>query len=414
MGFRAGQTGRQQVVKRIGACRFRLSAFLFLAACCLLSGCGGTPEPVPVWIGHLSPLSGPEEAVGESSQRGILLAVEEANKDPEHKGAGRPVRVRHTDTTGNPEAFGAEIPRLINVNVPRVVALIGGFNAREIKEFKRLDRNSVFLVSPTGRVNESAGDHVFFTGLSPAQQGEALARLAADQGWAQVVVLVNEDETSGRSRALAAVFQEKFPALLAKKHPGLKSAAAGPRRYGEDDSLPKRAQVIKKELAGAEKSGAFKPDAILVAGKVADVKKLRAELGSTRVPVLFGGAEGSLRELLEEQETSNGVYLATAFAVDGGTDAIKEFVQKFTKRFGKAPDVHAALAYDDARLLFEALRQARSPDSYLARKALADVKDFAGLTGPLSFDKDQQARRDVFIVRIDAGKATRIKRYKAE
>src|SRR5262249_3466190 len=145
-----------------------------------------------------------------------------------------------------------------------------------------------------------------------------------------------------------------------------------------------------------------------------DVKVLREELGSTRVPILFGGVEGSLQELLEEQETSSGIFLATAFAVDAGTDAVKAFVQKYKERFGEEPDVHAALAYDDARLLFEAFRQARTADSSAARKALAEVKDFAALTGPLSFDKNQQARRVVFIVHLESGKARPVKRYKAE
>jgi branched-chain amino acid transport system substrate-binding protein len=387
---------------------------LVLAALVLLEGCGGTPEPAPVWIGHFAPLSGPEKAIGENARRGILLAVEEANTDPDHKGAGRPVRVRHADTHGDPRAFGAEVTRLITVNAPRVAALIGGLNVEEIKEFKRLDRGNVFLVSPMGRVNESTGDRVFFTGLSPAQQGEALARLAAEQGWAHVVVLVNEDEPSGQFRAVADVFREKFPALLSKKHAKLKPVVAGPRRYGKDNPLQKRAQAIKKELAGGGEANRLKSTALLVAGKPADVKVLREELGSTTVPILFGGVEGSLQELLEEQETSSGIFLATAFAVDAGTDAVKNFVQKYKEKFGEEPDVHAALAYDDARLLFEAFRQARTADSSGARKALAELKDFAALTGPLSFDKSQQARRAVFIVRLEGGKARTVKRYKAE
>jgi branched-chain amino acid transport system substrate-binding protein len=390
----------------------RLHKGLILTALYFLGGCGSPAEPTPVWIGHPAPLSGPDKAIGESARRGIQLAVEEANQDSE-KGARRPVRVRHTDSQGNPEAFGAEVARLINVNTPRVLALIGGLNTEEIKEFKRLDRGGVFLVSPTGRVSESAGDNsVFYTGLSAAQQGAALARLAAEEGFARVIVLVNEDEASGRSRILADTFKDRFPELLVKKHPKRKPAVAGPRRYGKANPIRKRAEVLKKELAGTDP--ATKPDAILVAGQPSDVKTLCEELGPTRLPVLFGGTEGSLRELLEEQETGNGVYLATAFAPDGASDAIKEFVQKYKKRFGEEPDVSAALAYDDVRLLVAALRQARTADSDLIRKALAEVRDFPSLTGPLGFDKNQQAQRDVFIVRTAGGKAALVKRYKAD
>src|SRR5438552_2366851 len=79
-------------------------------------GCGGKVDPPPVVVGHMSPLSGPHKAVGASARRGILLAVEEANRDPEDKGAGRRVEVLHTDTQGDPKAFGAQATRLVKVN----------------------------------------------------------------------------------------------------------------------------------------------------------------------------------------------------------------------------------------------------------------------------------------------------------
>src|SRR6516165_3009258 len=117
---------------------------LTATALLLLAGCGGKTEPAPLWIGHISPLTGPDKAVGKSARRGILLAVEEANKNPEERGAGRPVRVLHTNSRGEPEAFGAEATRLVRVN--RVVGLLGGNRAADIKEFRRLEGTGVCLV----------------------------------------------------------------------------------------------------------------------------------------------------------------------------------------------------------------------------------------------------------------------------
>ena len=68
-----------------------------------------------------------------------------------------------------------EATRLVRVN--RVVGLLGGSNAEDIKAFRRLEGTGVCLISPDGSVGESArGGNVFFTGLTPAQ----IARVHAD------------------------------------------------------------------------------------------------------------------------------------------------------------------------------------------------------------------------------------------
>ena len=72
-----------------------------------------------------------------------------------------------------------------------------------------------------------------------------------------------------------------------------------------------------------------------------------------------------------------------------------------------------ALAYDDARILFEAMRQAKSADGAKVRDALAAVR-FEGLTGPVSFAKDHTALRPLFVVRLKGGNAEVVKRYDPE
>ncbi len=379
----------------------------------VLGGCAGPGDQTPILIGHLSPLTGPERAGGASSRRGISLAVARANQDPRDKGAGRPVEVLHTDTRGNPSSFGAEATRLVAVN--HVAALIGGRGAADIREFKRLDPEGIVLVSPAGLPGESlAGERVFFVGLSPAQRGRALARFAADSGYSRVIVLVNQEEPGDEFRVVAEAFRDALPEIWAKKDDRRRVVVSGPRRYDKDDPLRERARAVKQELKQAAVDRKERPEAILLAGKPGDVRKLREELGSASIPVLFGGREGSLRELLEEPETSRGVCLATAFVPDADTEQCREFVKQFKKDFGERPDVHAALAYDCARVLFHALRQADSLESPAIQKKLAATRDFPGLTGPLSFDKKNQALRPAFIVRIERDRGVTARRYEAE
>jgi branched-chain amino acid transport system substrate-binding protein len=371
-------------------------SWLFLIPILFLAGCGGGSGE-RVWVGHLSPLSGADKKIGESSRHGVLLAVEEANEDPDTKGAGRHVEVRHADTRGDPATFGAEATRLVAVN--KVFALLGGSSSAEIEAIKQIDRPGL-LISPAGLADDAQrGPGLFFTGLSPAQQGGALARLAVREKLGRVIVLVNED-TQGHYRALAEAFLHTHREDWANKHPIMQSTLSGPRLFGKEISIAERAQALAKEV-----STGTRLDAIFVAGKGSDVVKLRAAMGAAKTPVLFAGNEGSLRELLQEPATRDGVYLATAFAADADAGAVQSFVARFKKRFdGREPDVHAALAYDSARILFRALRRSSHLSLDEIQKELSEMSELAALTGPLTFDKNGQARRTAFVARIDGGK----------
>jgi branched-chain amino acid transport system substrate-binding protein len=383
---------------------------LAATALVLLAGCGGKTEPAPLWIGHISPRTGPDKAVGENARRGIQLAVEEANKNPEERGAGRPVRVRHTDSRGEPDAFGAEATRLVRVN--RVVGLLGGNRTADIKEFRRLEGTGVCLVSPLGSVAGPPREgNVFFTGLSPGQKGRALARFAADKGFHHVVVLVDDRDKDGQYAVLVEAFREIAAELAGKKSSRRKMLLTGTWHYSSEAGLKKRARQLARELQKTGRTNRPRPDALLLAGKPAAVVQLREELGGTHLPILFGGGEGSTEALLGEPESRDRIYLATAFVPDAGTDRAAAFVKSFKKQFGEEPDIHAALAYDSARILFTALRKAENLDPGEIRKALAGLKDFPGLTGPLSFDSHGQAERPVFIVMLEQGKVVKVKRY---
>jgi len=92
----------------------------------------------------------------------------------------------------------------------------------------------------------------------------------------------------------------------------------------------------------------------------------------------------------------------------------REFVERYQKSFAEAPDVHAALAYDNARVLFEAMRQARSFEGPKVRTALAGLKTFDSLTGPWVFGKDGWVSRRVFVVRLKDGQAKTVKTFGPE
>jgi branched-chain amino acid transport system substrate-binding protein len=370
------------------------------AAALSLPACSGSAPPPPVLLGHVAALSGPDREAGQSAARGIRLAVMEANKDPD-KGAGRTVKVIHTDTLGALDAYEAEAVRLVTIN--RTAALLGGTTQEEVE---RLERARVPVVSPCGTRPRSRNEAVFTTGLSPSVQGKLLGRFAADRLKASRALAL-ADQADDNSVALAEAFGREFQAERAKKDAkGAKGEQARPEvlRYGKEVKLADLARRIAAE----------KPAAVLLAGNLADLRQLRKDLGEKAPALLFGGEDGAA-QAVQEGNGKGAVYLVTAWAADGDAPRAQEFAKKYRETFGQSPDVHAALAYDNARLLFEALRRTKDDlTGARLRDELAGLKGFAGLTGPLSFGEDRQLRRPAFVLRVENGQVKTEKRYGPE
>ena len=59
-----------------------------------------------------------------------------------------------------------------------------------------------------------------------------------------------------------------------------------------------------------------------------------------------------------------------------------------------------------ARMLFDAFRRAKSHESADVRDALAQTKDFVGVTGKITLDANRNAQAPVYILHIEGGKFT--------
>jgi branched-chain amino acid transport system substrate-binding protein len=367
----------------------------WLIAALLLAGCSPSSNTDPIIVGHLAPLSGPDRLQGEHARQGIILAVEEANADAD-KVNGRRVEVHHVDTQGAADAAGNEAVSLITVT--RAVALLGGLSTDRAEVIARAAQQpyGVPLVTPSPLPAPLPAENAFSTCVSPAQQGKALARFAGEELKVKhVAVLI--DTRGGIGPAVASAFAREFD--TEERH-------TDQYRYDNEAGL--------KEVPGRAAKG--KPGAVLIAASVADFVKLREELNKAGVsgPVLFGGEESAWPALFADPDAGRGTYALTTFATDGLTPRGQEFAKKYQERFKEPPDVYAASAYDGARLLFEAMRRAKSSEPDRVRKALADLGNFDSLTGSLTLDKDDRgARRPVFVVQRQEGQAKVVKRYDA-
>lgn len=341
-----------------------------------LAGCNHKTEPEPILIGHVAPLSGADKARGESARQGIALAIEEAGPVLDRR-----LIAHHADTRSDAAQVRPVLSRLLTVN--RVVGVLGGPDVAAVDNVGSVAQSASvpFLLSTAPRP-QPALDFVFFTGLTPAAQGRALGRFAGEEFKDGAVAVVSD----GKHDALLQAFTQEIS----------KEKLAGTWTYASAD-----------KLAGlAKEAAAKKPAAVLFAGGATELQSwLRAE-PAARTPILFAGSEATMAEV-----GGMAIYLVTAFAADD--PLVKEFAAKYQQRFNSPPDAAAALAYDDARMLFEAMRRAKSLDGAKIRKELAELH-FDGLTGPIAFEAQHGVTRTAYIMKVSNGQAQQQKRYPPE
>ena len=82
---------------------------------------------------------------------------------------------------------------------------------------------------------------------------------------------------------------------------------------------------------------------------------------------------------------------------------VQEFVQTYRAKYATLPDALAALWYDGARLLAQAVQRAGSADPGKVRDALAATRDFDGVTGRISIDDNRNASKPGVILEIVNG-----------
>ena len=74
----------------------------------------------------------------------------------------------------------------------------------------------------------------------------------------------------------------------------------------------------------------------------------------------------------------------------------------YRQRYGNlTPDAHAALAYDALRFLAEAIQRAGTNEESKLRDALAETRNFTGVTGIISMDRDRNAVKPAVILKLE-------------
>jgi branched-chain amino acid transport system substrate-binding protein len=371
-----------------------LLAVAFGAACsgCKQNGEGGKPAGDEIVVGEYGSLTGSEANFGQSTHNGVMMAAEEINAAGGIK--GKKVRVVNYDDQGKTSEVGTAVTRLITND--NVLAIIGEVaSSLSIAGGQIAQQHGVPMISPSStnpKVTE-VGDFIFRVCYTDDFQGYVMAKFATDAkdngglGLKKVAILV--DQRQAYAQGLAKYFEEALVKLGG-------SVAAKESYQGGDQDFS--AQLTK--IKGAA------PEAVYIPGyytDVANVAKQARGLGVS-VPLLGGDGWESVAEMGVEALSGN--YYSNHYSTDEPRPEVKAFVDKYQKKHGRIPDSLAALGYDAMMLLKNASERATAIDRKSVRDALAQTKDFQGVTGKITVDAKRNAAKAAAVLRIE-GKHTK-------
>jgi branched-chain amino acid transport system substrate-binding protein len=366
---------------------FRLPRTLAVAvvAAAALTACRLSEQTVK--IGEYASLTGKEAAFGQSSHKGTLLAIEEINA----AGGvlGKKVELITEDDQSKQGESATIVKKLISRD--KVVGILGEVaSMRSLEAAPICQAYRIPMISPSStnpKVTE-IGPYIFRVCFIDPFQGTVMAKFAKDTLKLHRVALLTS-VSSAYSVGLAKYFKERFVA------DGGEIVIDQKFTEGDKDF---NAQLTAIKAAGVE--GIFVPGYYTEAALIC---RQARELDMS-MPI-FGGDGWEAPELIKIGGAAvEGCYYSTHYSPQVDTPAVQAFVAKFKARFdGEVPDAMAALGYDSAEVMVDAIRRAGSTEEPAVRDALAATKDFEGVTGSTTMDKDRNASKSAVVIMVKDG-----------
>jgi branched-chain amino acid transport system substrate-binding protein len=358
----------------------------------LIAGCSrqpnaNEPDRSPIKIGFFGDLSGPTFNFGQSAKNGMLMAVDQINQAGGID--GRQIDVVIEDDHGSPERAAELTGKLITQD--QVVAIIaGGTSGNSRAAAPKAQAAHVPMISPssTDPAVTQVGDYIFRACFVDAFQGQVMARFAAQTLNAKKAAILF-DFNSHYGRGLTEYFELSFAKL------GGQIVAKQSYMQGDAD--------FKGQLSTIQSN---EPDVIYIPGYYGDVALIakQARAVGLKQPLL-GGDGWDAPELWQlSGDALNVSHISTHYSADDPSPAIQTFVHEYKLRYGNLqPDAHAALAYDATRVLAGAIERSGSTEAPKIRNALAETKNFPGVTGVISIDADRNAIKPAVVLKLEDG-----------
>ena len=357
---------------------------LLLVMAAILGARVQAAEP-QVKIGLYLPMTGPAAAMGQMVWEGVQVA-----RGLQPKILGQEVKLILLDTKSDKIEAANAVSRLIEKD--KVAAIIGEvISSDTLAGVPIAERAKVPNISPTATnplVTQNR-KFAFRACFVDDFQGRVAARYAIEHLKSRrAAVLI--DQAQDYCVGLGNFFIQEFKRL------GGEVAAVSYLQTGDQD--------FTAQIAGFK---AKSPDLIYAPNYYAENALLAKQMHSLglQTPILTGdGAQ--VPELLSLGGPAvEGMYFTAHFHRQGVTAPLaRQFLEAYEGHYKKDLDAFAALGADCYFLLRDALDRAGSPEGAKVAQALAQTKDFPGVSGLTTMGPDHNPVKGVVIIKVEGGK----------
>ncbi|MEW5934431.1 MAG: ABC transporter substrate-binding protein [Bacillota bacterium] len=355
------------------------------------SGCA--KKEAEIKVGLNVELTGSIPAVGNSCREAALMAVEEVNAAGGLEVGGQKYKVSLSveDNEDKAESAAAAAQKLINQN--QVVVMIGPNASRNAVPAAQVAESAKTpMISPwsTAVATTQGKKYVFRACFIDDFQGVVCAKFALKSlGATKAAVLY--DIASEYNKGIAEVFRRTFEAE------GGTIVAYESYTTGDKDFS---SQLTK--IKAAEPEVLFLPNYYQeIPLQIQQAKKL----GYTGK--FLGSDSWGFADLLKlGGQDVEGCFFSTHYAPDIATPEARKFIEAYKAKYQKTPDDVAALTYDSFGLFFQAIKAAGKVDREALREALANLKQYKGVTGQLEFRGTGDPVKTAVIIQIKGGQFT--------
>lgn len=371
------------------------SVLLTALALVTVTACGGTTDSSgtgdssadKIVIGALAPLTGGVSVYGIAASNGVKLAVKEINANGGID--GKLIDLQLLDEKGDEQEAITAFNRLVEEN--KIVALLGDVTSKPtiaVAQRAALINMPMLTATATAADVTKQGDNVFRVCFIDPDQGVLMAEFASDTLDAKTAAIIY-NAADDYSVGLAEAFEDKANEL------GLEITAS--------ESYPADTTNFSTQLTRIAQDN---PDVLFVPDyygtNILILQQARAA-GITGAVLGGDGWDGILTQVEESNpEEADGVYFTNHFFAEDQGKNVADFVAAYEAEYGEKPISFAALGYDSAYMMAEAIDAAGSTDSQAIIDALSAI-EYAGVTGNLTFGDSGDPNKEVSVIRIDGG-----------
>ncbi len=334
---------------------------LVLIAIFLISGLTLAEEPVK--LGFFAPVTGPAAADGESVLNSARLAVEHINEAGGINGAEVEL-VYYDDHLDSKQAVSIAQKLTTRDGVAAVVS--GSYSgmtraSAPIFQNARIPMISAYAIHPD--IPET-GDYIFEQSFPGPIQGKVGGYVAVDMLEAEEIAILYVDNDFGDT------LNDNFRSYIEEK--GAEIVYTDSFAIGEREFNPVLTRI--KELD---------PDLLYLvayAGEGAAVVRQAKNIGLDCQILGTEGIDSTTQFLGVAGEDAEGLIITTNLNRDSEEEIVQNYISRYTEKYGFAPDMVGASAYDAIMLLAHVMRE-YGTDPVAIKDGIYEIENFMSNTG---------------------------------